>query len=223
MALIDNCICYYKLDETAGTTAEDETGTYDGTNNGAVIDQAGKINRCYNFPDATDRINTPSMTFRSVSFWFYINNLTDKNRYYLFDARPGAGNAYVYIDPNTNHVCFGTGANGFSTLYLNTGSIANDVTEVSVGAWHHIAGVLTADKTADIHINAKNTNLEALNSQQDEIGFWSRAITTGDIGSLYNSGDGLTYPFSGGGPPPITNVPIYFHISDGLNVFTSMY
>lgn len=38
-----------------------------------------------------------------------------------------------------------------------------------------------------------------MNGDIDEIGIWSRIITSGEVTSLYNSGAGLAYPFTGGG------------------------
>lgn len=43
------------------------------------------------------------------------------------------------------------------------------------------------------------TNTEFLGGAMDEVGFWKRAITTGEESTLYNSGTGLAYPYSGGG------------------------
>lgn len=38
-----------------------------------------------------------------------------------------------------------------------------------------------------------------LDGKLDEVGVWNRALTSGEVTSLYNSGAGLQYPFSGGG------------------------
>ena len=76
-----NPIAYYYLDETSGTTAYDALGVYNGTNNGATVNQAGKINKAYyfnNIPGTWDReyiINLPTNFFIpqtnfTVSTWW---------------------------------------------------------------------------------------------------------------------------------------------------------
>jgi hypothetical protein len=41
-----------------------------------------------------------------------------------------------------------------------------------------------------------NSNTQWSNGSLDEIGIWNRALTTGEISTLYNSGSGKGYPFS---------------------------
>ena len=52
-----NPISYYYLDEASGTTAYDALGNYNGTNNGATVNQAGKVGKAYSFDGTNDRIN----------------------------------------------------------------------------------------------------------------------------------------------------------------------
>jgi hypothetical protein len=77
MALIDNLVSYYKLDETSGTTVEDAYGSNDGTNDGATVNVAGKINTAYDFDGDNDYVDTnvePVISSGgddfSVSMWF---------------------------------------------------------------------------------------------------------------------------------------------------------
>jgi len=53
--LTRDIIAYWKLDETSGTVAEDSVaGTYNGTIEGATINQVGKINKSYDFDGSND-------------------------------------------------------------------------------------------------------------------------------------------------------------------------
>lgn len=100
------------------------------------------------------------------------------------------------------------------------------ISSISTVAFTHL--VLVYDATAgtmDLYVNgtAHGTPLTGLvNSQHDnanafyvgstagtsrffdgiidEVGVWSRALTEEEVEELYNSGDGLTYPFTASGP-----------------------
>ncbi|HVX90784.1 MAG TPA: hypothetical protein VHC20_04105 [Candidatus Paceibacterota bacterium] len=63
---------------------------------------------------------------------------------------------------------------------------------------------VTVTKTWSLASSAANLDVGAFGSfastnwwpgQQDEIGLWSRALSSGDISTLYHSGSGLQYPF----------------------------
>jgi len=49
-------LAWWKLDETSGGTAFDSAGTNDGTNNGALIGQAGQVGTAYEFAGSSDHI-----------------------------------------------------------------------------------------------------------------------------------------------------------------------
>lgn len=46
--------------------------------------------------------------------------------------------------------------------------------------------------------NAQSTDEIFMNGSIDEVGIWSRALTSGEVTSLYNGGSGLAYPLSTG-------------------------
>ena len=51
------------------------------------------------------------------------------------------------------------------------------------------------------------------NGQIDNVGIWGRGLSDGEIAELYNSGNGLEYPFGGGIQPASA-----FKIAEGTNV-----
>ncbi len=93
---------------------------------------------------------------------------------------------------------------------------------INNGAWHHLA--VTIDRDGDLVIYLDNsvvktqsiTSYWAKNFHHsfehrigilnynysfdgilDEIGIWNKALTTSEVSQLYNSGNGLSYPFGG--------------------------
>ena len=59
------------------------------------------------------------------------------------------------------------------------------------------SGTLATGYTAGLHISSDNgTAAQAFDGMMDEIGVWSRALTATEVTELYNSGNGLAYPFS---------------------------
>lgn len=55
------------------------------------------------------------------------------------------------------------------------------------------------DSTAPVNIGTWGSLAYYYDGILDEMGLWNIALTSGDVTSLYNSGSGLAYPFSGGG------------------------
>lgn len=94
------------------------------------------------------------------------------------------------------------------------------VVGITKNVWTHIAIQRKADKTFAAFINGNNVAIEAASGSctattsgqafgvdnlgygynkfsgyQDEVGFWSKDLSPGEIAQLYNSGSGKTYPF----------------------------
>jgi hypothetical protein len=73
-------VSYYKLDETSGTIAIDYVNNVNLTNDGATINQAGKINKSYSFDGSNDKLNRSignvptGNNARSFNFWFYVTS-----------------------------------------------------------------------------------------------------------------------------------------------------
>ena len=60
----------------------------------------------------------------------------------------------------------------------------------------------------------------------DECGIWSRALTTDEVTSLYNSGNGFTYPFIGAQAQPGRAAAAVGHgqlgLASGLRTFRDL-
>lgn len=193
MALTTDLISYYKFDETTGTTANDAVGSNDGTINGATINQTGKIGKAYDFDGSGDYISLPSMTFQTISVWVYIDS-TQTEAPYIIDARTGVSNGWIYFnDHDGDTLDFGS---AWSTVYVDNVVVTSGSTTVTKNEWHHIVGILSSSGTDNIFIGCRYSLADYMNGKFDEIGVWNRTLTSTEVSELYNSGDGLQYPFS---------------------------
>jgi len=193
---------YYKFDETSGK-ANDEAGSNDGTVSAEVRrGSPGKINGAYLFDSNNDYVLFPSLLTHktaSYSFWLNISAITD-------DLLIMGNNAYysrIFIGIK-NNIKMETNTNGQEYAFYNP---------LSMGTWHHV--VLTrTDNTLKLYRDGKYVNSVTISGSNslslsqvgfmgrsfkgaiDELGIWNRALTDVDVSRLYNSGNGLSYPFS---------------------------
>ena len=214
MALTDNLVRYFKLDESSGNTT-DEIGSYVYTNNGTITYSAGKINNGADFDGSNDYFNGSDVglpsgnTDYSVSAWVNITTLADHRNIFTYGTR-------------ANYQSF-----GFTVL--TTGVLWCDIfnegkgstTTISTGTLTHVAVTYTAStKTLQFYKNGtaiesatytntpnrvltgtsyiginNDASTQKMLGQIDEVGMWSRVLSGAEITSLYNSGAGFAYPF----------------------------
>lgn len=151
MALTDNIVAYYKLDETSGTTAYDALENYNGTNNGATVNQAGKIGKAYDFDGVTDYVSSAapiSFGAFSISAWVKADNLNNFRTVYG-GRYNSSGNPLVQLRFYNSKIGIEMRSNtnsGTGTGYLNTyGS-----TTLSTGTWYYV--ILTYDDSGAVKI-----------------------------------------------------------------------
>lgn len=240
MALIDNLVTYYKLDEAAGAVL-DSHGTNDGTNYGATPNVAGKINTCYDFDGYNDYIDTEFIpTTNSPMTWaFWINPGTMTTTKRIMSSTTGGnevgGLQFQFDATNKIRVVSGDGT-GASIFGVST-------TTITTGNWFFV--VFTFDgSTSKLYVNdgaaelsdtwtpqASATELDFgrraggsvltthyYDGKIDEVGIWSRAITDAEVLELYNSGSGLAYPFAVVGTNIQINIGDVFKDVDAMKV-----
>lgn len=204
MALTDNLVSYFKLDNSL----TDERGKYTLTGGSSYI--TGKINNTRTggtlsistIPTANNFTGTGSWT---INFWFKFTTAGG----YFFNSR-AAGNDFSIDDGNVlgklRFLWWDTGGNLDGDL--STAGTWND------GNWH--MGTFWFDNSAQkIYIkiddgtavedavtgttritnNQTFTFNEALTGNVDEVGMWNRVLTSAEITALYAAGSGLQYPF----------------------------
>ena len=213
-SLTDNITSYYKFDETSGTTVIDSTGTQNQTNSDVTINQTGIINKSYlyqtnaNYVTFGDRIN--GLTSGTISLWF--KKSSNETKYLISSNVPGV---WIVMDM----VTLATGKVKVSQNIPSNKEIES-TNSYSTSAWNHLVfdwnsagmrltlnGVETTNATAFnieatsgyvTYLGRSATNIgHYLNGYMDEIGIWTRRLSTSEISALYNSGSGLTYPFVG--------------------------
>jgi hypothetical protein len=234
MALIDNILAYYKLDETSGTTITDSTGSYNGATGSATINQTGaatNTNKSYYFNNlnSTTKATLPSSTAFdfgtnnfSIAFWIK-GNWSSANGTAFLGSTASFGTNSTSVKWDWSGGGFGeklafSQYNGSTTLSLGSNTLSADT-------WYHFVISRNGD-TLSIYKNgslensstgwsARNCNFTKATGQPtlgwwaadatdyiqvyaDELGFWTRALSSTEAASLYNSGNGISYPFAAG-------------------------
>lgn len=231
MALTDNLVSFWKLDEGSGD-AYDSFGLHKAVNSNVTYG-TGKINNCAIFNSTTDKLSVASTTALnptgafSFSFWVYINSLPTTgnitNLLCKYDGAPDSGGYDVRILNSSGVYKLAFFWQKADTS--NTGIIDQTYT-LSTGQWLHMVCVYNSTtSTAKIYLNSteilsasatgavRSTTkslvfgnfgyyspssadlARPLDGNLDEIGYWSRALTTTEIAELYNSGAGKSWPF----------------------------
>lgn len=217
--LIDNLRAYYKCDESSGNLL-DAHGSFNLTDVNTVGSAAGKINGGRDFRLAQSEQFVSSVTTiddiitnaYTISVWIKITALGD----YLTVLRNEAGLANsgfaLDITPTGNIRAF----QHSGALDITTGA-----TVLSTGVWHYVSAVYNG-ATLKVYLNGVEdgsslctgnitnspANLEVgglnfegsplyhFNGVIDELGIWTRNLSVSELLQLYNSGNGLAYPFT---------------------------
>ena len=239
MALTDNLVSYWKLDESSGNAA-DSVGSNTLTNNSSIAYGTGIINNGADIENSLGEGQFFSIADGSqsglditgdisFSFWIKFETLPlaslatpiakwastgDQRQYFLTIVDIGVADYRIQCDYRSD---------GATTRTV----FRSDTLAWSTGVWYHI--VAAADVSAqnwEIYRNDTNTNATAdttgatsifngtgdfalgrqgsdntgyMDAVLDEVGIWSRELTSAEVTELYNGGAGLQYPFGGGG------------------------
>ena len=217
MALTDNLVSYYKLDESSGN-ASDSVGSNTLTNNGTATYTTGKINNAATLVRSSSQYldggTTSSLQPASAltfSMWIKINNkpvsycaiggdtLSGQQRGYLFDMATVGNTLAFQIGNGTWGVVSTTYTTGVYihivgvwdgstvTLYKNGVSVGTPVSKASI--------TYTSSGFSLGRYYNDSTSANMFDGQIDEVGIWSRALTSTEVTELYNSGNGKQYPF----------------------------
>jgi hypothetical protein len=224
MALTDNLVAYWALNESSGSR-EDVSGSGNtlGETAATVSGVSGKISQGANIvrsdlkwlrvaTNASLQMGDIDFTIacwaKFTSFTATAGTLVDKDNgaswEYDFQV-DSAGKLNLYLERG------GAWANALHTTVLATGTwyflvgiydSVNDLIKLSVnnGTFQTtaFAGGTAVVTTSNFNIgNISGGDLtNACDGIVDEVGIWKRALTTSEITELYNGGAGLTYPFT---------------------------
>jgi hypothetical protein len=222
LALSDNLIAYWSLDEASGN-AIDAHGSNDLSDNNTVGTATGKIGNGRDFErdnteyfslaDNTD-LSTGDVDF-ALAFWVKFESLSGVG--YL----QSKGEEYYIYTTGTTLTFEALTTTGYKTRSIGT---------VTTGVWYFVVvwndttsnlmatsiddgtpQTLAMDGTMRDHIGVFSLGAFGNGSAPsdmvlDEVGFWKgRFLTSSEITELYNSGNGRDYAYITGGSPPATN------------------
>jgi len=212
--LLNGIVAYWNGEEASGD-AIDQVGSADGVCTSITYQVAGIVDYGYGFSEASDVITVGDvaaleLTTFSASIWAKV---------------PGDWKALISCadNPATDDgwgIRYNNNRPEFEIMTPTAGQVIANAVDLTDNAFHHI--VVTYDKvTMLIYIDgAKQTDEQALSTTisyvgtsfmigdfydegnnfgtgpLDEIGIWNRALNQTEVTELYNSGAGITYPFT---------------------------
>lgn len=232
MALTDNIVAYWKLDESSGN-ASDATGNgYTLTNENTVTYDGGLINNGMDTGSSgSRRVLTTANNLGidggpiTMSVWINRNSLSSTALALMVCASVTSQVFYHIAYSTSTGVKFGRWQIPSSDI-LTSGS-----SQLGSSNWNHlvltydgttlggyinnvaVTGVLTsgngtAGGVSDTSLGGDDQIGETFRGKLDEAGIWSRALSSDEVNTLYNGGTGLQYPFSV--TPPATNNASFF-------------
>jgi hypothetical protein len=230
MALTDNLVSYWKLDESSGDAA-DSVGDNDLTNNGTVTYSSGVINNGAALASSSSQnliVSDPLIAVNSdVSYSFWVKHTTvpgnGEIQQWMIHEINGDNDIYQSLMLQKT-----VGGIQQIQIYIDGTSAIEDYynSSIATDTWYHI--VLTIDYASGyvLYINGSSVKTGSapaygsgdtltsrfslgvcwfldgnnygryFNGMMDEVGIWSRVLTSDEVVELYNSGDGLAYPFA---------------------------
>jgi len=222
MSLLTNIVFYAKFDDNTGSTVTESVASHNGTWQGTLGSQwtTGIINSGGNFNGTNNYVTfgSPSLGLSgnqpfSISLW--VNPTA---------TALGAGPFDYGILANNERISLLFNDTAGTLLSSHFGNDHAFSTKATLSAWNHL--VLTYDGTTEhlykngadtgeswtpaslsmsggsLFVGAGLSPTAMKAAKMDEVGFWSRALSSSEASQLYNSGSGLQYPFTTGLPSP---------------------
>lgn len=225
MALTDSLISHWKLDEASGNALDAHGANELTETSGTIDSATGKINNARDYESGDTEyhgkadnadLSVGDIDF-TIAFWCKPENLSGLNAT-IVGKYLTTGNQRAY------QLGYATTPARFQFTVSPDGSATTVVSADSLGApsngnwyfivaWHdasantinvqvnngtvdsvsHTTGVF--DNTAAFTIGARDGATQPWDGLIDECGFWKRVLTSDERTALYNSGNGLAYPF----------------------------
>lgn len=132
---------------------------------------------------------------------YYIGGATNRLQFYVsndgtaFTSVTASNHGAITTGTWRNVVCWHDSVNNQIGIAGNAGTAntASHTTGVSDGAQEFVIGRDSGGAPGGIYFDGLI----------DEVGFWKRVVTSGERTELYNGGNGLAYPFTGGAVIPV--------------------
>lgn len=226
MALLDDCISWWEMEETSGTRVDSHgsndltdvnTVGYDTGISGNAADLEKGNSETLSISDASQSGLEFSTSF-SFSFWYKPESITAGDQLFSKGATSGTRSYQFNL--------FSSTVPAWATWNTSDASVQRGwtITALVPGNWYHFvlihnlaggsaelyvngssAGTQTGfatnmkDGSADFRIGSWGGNSNYLDGLIDEFAVWARALTSDEVAELYNSGSGISYAEAAGG------------------------
>jgi len=210
----------------SNTLTNNNTATYATGKIGNGVDLEDGSSQSLSVADGSQSGLDPAGSF-SISAWFKLESLPGASKYYQIICKRDLGQAaddstsqYAlwYDNDGSRRLQFALRASGANEGVIHTATL-------NTAQWYHVVAVFTASTKIELFLDNTsvasdstsvpasivNTSLafcigkdsagtagQFFDGMIDEVGFWSKALSTTEIAALYNGGNGLSYPFSNG-------------------------
>jgi len=119
------------------------------TNNGATVDNNGKIGKCYYFNGST-RISCSSINLTypiTIAGWFKPTDRTNTTTQYWLSYNTDSGGTVGHL--------IGLGTYGGNYAVWHNGTVTNITTSISNNNWYHLAVTMNANKVVTAYLNGE--------------------------------------------------------------------
>jgi hypothetical protein len=217
-SLPTNLVSYWRMEETSGSRI-DTPGSNDLTDNNTVTSGTGIQGTAASFDENNGEYLTmpaaaglSNVNAYTVAFWLNCpSGSSDAPQVISIDAAGRTAGDFRFIK----------NVGGTITLVMDTGAadqVIAGTTNVCTGGWHHIAWTgdgstmkLYIDGSQEggnvastINLNTANrvwyfgvrfglVETDYYNGLMDEVGVWTRALSSTEVSALYNGGTGIPY------------------------------
>lgn len=192
---------FYRLDDLTDSSGNGNTLT----NNGGVTFSTGKIGYAAdfgsNYLSTSGNLGQNTGSGFSLSIWF---KKTNENNNVIASSEVSDFNGWFISANNNNNIYFLAGTGGSWSTFNTLGTyITNAWTHLVITASsggnvsYYINGSLATSASsvswtaAPLYIGKNIIDGTLFGGQIDAVGIWNRALTLGEISSLYNYGAGL--------------------------------
>ncbi len=204
--LLNGIVAGWKLDGNGNDSVSTRNLT------GGATFPAGKIGNCANSNGGQVlSVGSSPVTGSNVDFSFFcwIRTTATGNYWGIIGFGAESGNAAMFISLNPS--------NKLALSLYGSAELASSAADINDGQWHlvgmvannrrfqcYVDGVASGSGTGTQTYNLGNSYTTLfrvysgggiLNGDLDEVYMWNRALTSGEITELYNSGNGKTHPF----------------------------
>lgn len=209
----------WEFNEASGTVATAYNPANNATIDGATVNQAGKVGKCYDFDATDDLVSIPITTHYtdfSFSAWIYLDSYGEGgNNARLFDKREVDSIQVLgcYVSGITNNNLY------FYAIFTTNGQWWTPVNSILTSQWYHVVVTYNSSSTSNdpvIYINGKSQILTEIQTPSgtlttnlskyiignrgakdrtwdgliDQPAIWNKILTQAEVTQLYNSGAG---------------------------------